>query len=270
MTAVTGMGEANDPVGGERRGLRPRGVVICVVLLAAGIGFLWRAFDIRQPGEPLDEGLVLWGVLAIWLLLSLITGNVRSYRQRRLIAQAEASGGTLTEAPSALLWPATVAGIVWRTALVLVPGTALGYYAMAGETSESTSCQQGGTCLVGAGLWLPVAVLLLVGGLVLAVLGARRAVRNARRRADGLPPEVVQPKVSADAPTSKVDRTAVAPVSEPDPPAATPSASARSGDGGALDARLERLAELGRLHEQGPIDEHELERLKAEVLGEQT
>jgi hypothetical protein len=243
---------------GQPRGLRARGFVISAILLAGGASCLWRAFDIREAGEPLDEGLVFWGIVLLWLLVGLLTGNVRAIRQRRLIREAEASGGMLTEPPSPLLWPATALGVVWRTGLLLVPGAVLWYYAVAGSTGTSTDCRQGSSCIQGSGLWLPLAVILLIGALVIAFFGARKAVRNAKRRVDGLPPEVpLEPVKASAAAYTKVDRSAVAPVAPPTSPVAT-----------AIDQRLDRLTELGRLHEQGVIDDAELERLKAEVLAE--
>ncbi|OWY63150.1 hypothetical protein B7486_54655 [cyanobacterium TDX16] len=244
---------------GEPRGLRARGFVISAVLLGLAVVCFWRAHDIRRPGEPLDEGLVSLGITFLWVLVGLLSSNVRAYRQRRLIREAEASGGTLTEPPSPLLWPATMLGILWRTFLLLVPGATLWWYVGGGSTGAAATCERGGTCLQGSWLWTTVAVVLLVGGLAIAVLSARKAIGNARRRRDGLPPEILlEPPTAAAASHTKVDRSAVAPVAPPSSPAAT-----------AIDQRLDRLAELGRLHEQGVIDDAELERLKAEVLGEQ-
>jgi hypothetical protein len=253
---------ATNPVddGGVFRNLRLRGFVIAGLELAAAVGFLWRAYDIREPGEPLDEGLVFWSVFFFWLLAGLLTTNIRGIRQRRQLREAEAAGGRLPEPPSPLLWPATVLGILWRTFLLVVPGVALWWYALQAGVQEGDSCTNGESCVTGGGVWLPLAVILVVGGLVIAGFSARKAVKNAKRRLEGLPPEVMfdaEGKPLNKPATVKIDRSAVSAVAPP----VTEASSA-------VDRRIERLAELGRLHQQGVIDDAELERLKDEVLAE--
>jgi hypothetical protein len=259
VTASTG---PTSPIqeGGVLRNLRARGFVIAGVELVVAVGFLWRAFDIREEGQPLDEGLVFWSIVFWWLLAGLFTTNIRGIRQRRLIREAQRSGGTLVEPPGPLHWPGALLGIVWRTFLLLVPGIALWWCALEANTDHSTECQRGGSCVTGGATWLPLAVILVVGGLVIAGFSARKAITNAKRRVDGLPPEVLFDADGKPLAPAKVtiDRSQVTAVAEPQ---AAPAASP-------IDRRLARLSELADLHEQGVIDDAELERLKDEVLAE--
>jgi hypothetical protein len=267
VTAPTGSTSPIEGDGPPAGGLRARGFVIAGVELAVAVGFLWRAYDIREAGQPLDEGLVFWSIVFWWLLAGLLTTNIRSLRQRRLIREADESGGTLLEPPSPLLWPAAVLGIVWRTFLLLVPGVALWWYAVAANTDAGEHCDAGTGCITGGATWLPLAVILLVGGLVIAGFSARKTVKNAKRRLDGLPPEVLFDADGKPLAPAKVtiDRTQVAAVEAEPPSAPTQGSPAAS----AIDRRLARLSELADLHAQGVIDDAELERLKDEVLAEE-
>jgi hypothetical protein len=219
-------------------GLKPGALAPAVVAGALGLFLASRALAGRETGESLNEGPTAWALLLLWLAALLITGAIRGRRQRRLIALAEAGGGTITDPVSPVFWPATVLGIVWRTVLFVGPGLIVAWYASAAGAA--------------APFWWVVAVLLLLLGAALAVSSLRLSVRNARRRVDGLPPVVPTP-----APADMV--------SAPEEPAPTP-APAESEE--PLGQRIAHLAELADLRDRGAITEAEFETLKARALRE--
>lgn len=260
------VGVAAAPTGEGPARLRASGLVIPVVALALGLWLASRSFGSGRQGADFPAGQALWAVLLVWLAALLLTGSVRARHESKLQHEADAGGGRLLEPPSALLWPAVVLGVLWRTVLFVTPGLALGWYAVIGSSDyQETQCRTGyGQCISGAITWIPLAVILVVAGAVLAVLSARRSVRNARRRIDGLPPQQAATRGLTKAATGAYRAPTYTPPAEPSPASAPEGAAAAPGAG----ERIERLTELASLHERGVIDGAELERLKAEVLAE--
>jgi hypothetical protein len=247
------------PVSGDGPRFQPKGLIVPALALVGGLWLGYRALSDREPGEPLNPGTTFWAVLLVWLCLFILTGAIRGLRHARLVSQAEASGGTLMDPPSPFLWIGVTVGALWRLVLFVTPGLALLSYGLSGSTSwtDGECSSSGSSCITGAVLWVPVAGLLILGGLVLAFFSVRHSLRDARRRLDGLPPE---------------ERVAIEPALDPEKTGATvttvttPGAGASDPSGEGIDRRIERLTELAQLHKQGIIDDGELARLKAEAL----
>lgn len=180
------------------------GLVIVLLPVALSVGFL-----VTDPTPPSSSIYAVAVAITAWVAVSVMWGSWRMRRQAAL-----GSTGPPPRAPGVvrLFWP-------------MVPGFALLLFALTAPGSSSRPCDDGATCFDGPiALSIP-ALLVLIGGVVMGVSGARG---------------------------SSVDRSMRVKL-----PSFVPEG---------VDARINRLAELGRLRATGVLDDAEFERMKSEVL----